>query len=148
MKKVFLGGTCAGWNWRDELIPLLEKSEIDYFNPIVKDWTQECIAIEEDEKDNKCDIHLYLITPDMVGVYSIAEMMCSSMLYDKDVIFVIYGFKNDHKDPQVKSLLATRNLANKHSNGKFLSNFMNEEEGLQIVVDMIENISMCGAYAV
>lgn len=31
--KVFLGGTCAGWKWRDELQPLLK---CDYYNPIVK----------------------------------------------------------------------------------------------------------------
>ena len=36
MKKVFLGGTCNESLWRDKLI---KKLEIDYFNPIVKDWT-------------------------------------------------------------------------------------------------------------
>lgn len=30
--KVFLGGTCSGWKWRDELQPLLE---CDYYNSIV-----------------------------------------------------------------------------------------------------------------
>lgn len=30
--KVFLGGTCSGWKWKDELQPLLE---CDYYNPIV-----------------------------------------------------------------------------------------------------------------
>lgn len=29
--KVFLGGTCAGWKWRDELQPLLK---CDYYNPM------------------------------------------------------------------------------------------------------------------
>lgn len=36
--KVFLGGTCAGWKWRDELQPLLK---CDYYNPIVKNWSEE-----------------------------------------------------------------------------------------------------------
>lgn len=36
--KVFLGGTCAGWKWRDELQPLLK---CDYYNPIVKNWNEE-----------------------------------------------------------------------------------------------------------
>ena len=31
--KVFLGGTCSGRKWRDELIPLLK---CEYYNPIVK----------------------------------------------------------------------------------------------------------------
>lgn len=36
--KVFLGGTCAGYDWRSKLIPLLK---CDYFNPVVKNWTEE-----------------------------------------------------------------------------------------------------------
>lgn len=36
--KVFLGGTCAGWKWRDELQLLLK---CDYYNPIVKNWSEE-----------------------------------------------------------------------------------------------------------
>ena len=39
MVKVFLGGTCNNSTWRDTLIPLLK---IDYFNPVVDDWTPEC----------------------------------------------------------------------------------------------------------
>ena len=39
MNKVFLGGTCNGSTWRDELIPMLN---IDYFNPVVENWTSEC----------------------------------------------------------------------------------------------------------
>ena len=45
--KVFLGGTCAGSTWRDELIPQLK---IDYFNPVVADWTPECRAEEIRQK--------------------------------------------------------------------------------------------------
>ena len=37
MKKVFLGGTCNDSLWREELI---KKLEIDYFNPVVDDWTE------------------------------------------------------------------------------------------------------------
>lgn len=43
--KIFLGGTCCETTWRDELIPYLEKANIEYFNPVVKDWTPECQAI-------------------------------------------------------------------------------------------------------
>lgn len=34
--KVFLGGTCNGSKWREELIPLLQ---VGYFNPVVDEWT-------------------------------------------------------------------------------------------------------------
>ena len=72
--KVFLGGTCNNSTWRNELIPLLP---IDYFNPVVDDWTPECQAIEIREKENECDIHLYVITSQMKGVFSIAEVIDS-----------------------------------------------------------------------
>lgn len=35
--KVFLGGTCSGPRWRDELIPLLK---CEYYNPIIKNWCE------------------------------------------------------------------------------------------------------------
>ena len=33
--KVFLGGTCNGSDWREKVI---EKLDIDYFNPITAHW--------------------------------------------------------------------------------------------------------------
>ena len=80
MNRVFLGGTCADTTWREELIPYLEKFGIDYFNPVVKDWTPECQIIEEEEKNHKCNIHLYVITKEMMGTYSVAEIIHSSHL--------------------------------------------------------------------
>lgn len=72
--KVFLGGTCNNSTWRDELIPQLK---IDYFNPVVDDWTQECME-EELRQREECDICLYVITPKMTGLYSIAEVVDDS----------------------------------------------------------------------
>jgi len=74
MKKVFLGGTCNESKWRNDLIKLLK---IDYFNPVVEDWTPECMA-EEIEQREFCDYCLYVITPRMIGVYSIAEVIDDS----------------------------------------------------------------------
>ena len=51
MKKVFLGGTCNESTWRDKLIAMLE---IDYFNPVVDDWTEECYQ-EELRQREICD---------------------------------------------------------------------------------------------
>lgn len=72
--KVFLGGTCAESKWREAIIPQLK---CDYFNPVVDDWTPECQKIEEDEK-KICDYHLYVITPKMKGMFSIAEAVNDS----------------------------------------------------------------------
>lgn len=136
--KVFLGGTCADTTWRDELIPILESKRIDYFNPVVKDWTEDCIKIEENEKDNKCNIHLYLITSEMKGVYSIAEVMASSLTGVK-TIFIVQG--DGFSEGELKSLTATANLARKHSAGNLVVHFMNKNEGLEIVPHMVECLS-------
>lgn len=86
MKKVFLGGTCAESIWRDKLIPMLH---IDYFNPVVPDWTEECM-VEERKQRKICDYCLYTITPSMQGVYSIAEVIDdSNKRPDKTVLCVL-----------------------------------------------------------
>ena len=74
MKKVFLGGTCNGSTWRDDLIPEIK---IDYFNPVVTDWTEDCMAEEINQRQN-CDFVPYVITPKMTGSYSIAEAVDDS----------------------------------------------------------------------
>lgn len=73
-KRVFLGGTCNNSTWRDSLIPHLN---LDYFNPVVEDWTPACQEQEIVERQN-CDVCLYVITPKMTGVYSIAEVIDDS----------------------------------------------------------------------
>ena len=83
MKKVFLGGTCNESTWRDKLIEMLE---IDYFNPVVDDWTEECYQ-EELRQREICDYCLYAITPRMTGVYSIAEVVDDSNKRPEKTIF-------------------------------------------------------------
>jgi hypothetical protein len=127
--KVFLGGTTAKTKWRDELIP---KLNIDYFNPIVEDWTEECIKIENEEKENKCGIHLYVITPKMMGVYSIAEAVQSSHTDNKLTIFCILD-KDGFSEAQLKSLKATSDML--ENNGVKICNSLDE------ISEFINNIS-------
>lgn len=87
MKKVFLGGTCNGSAWRDELIEMLE---INCFNPVVDDWTEECYQ-EELKQREICDYCLYVITPRMTGVYSIAEVVDDSNKRPERTIFCVLG---------------------------------------------------------
>ncbi len=94
MYKIFLGGTCNNSTWRDELTPLLDANNIDYFDPVVEDWTPECQAIEEEEKNHICNVHLYVITKEMLGSYSIAEAIHSAHLanmYGTSVDSVIFA---------------------------------------------------------
>lgn len=103
--KVFLGGTCAGRKWRDEIIPQLQ---CDYYNPIVKNWS-EADRLREVHERQTADIVVYTITSDMAGVYSIAEAIDDSNKRPfKTVICILYdgfGKKMSH------SLKAVANLA-------------------------------------
>jgi hypothetical protein len=97
-KKVFLGGTCNESTWRDKLI---KKLEIDYFNPVVKDWTDE--AYKEELKQRKiCDFLLYVITPKMTGVYSIAEVTDDSNKNPDKTIFCYLTLDNDKDEDDYK----------------------------------------------
>ena len=63
--KVFLGGTCNGDKWRDDLV---KKLTISYFNPVVENWTPADQTREKQMRAN-CDIVLYVITNRIKGVY-------------------------------------------------------------------------------
>jgi hypothetical protein len=103
--KVFLGGTCNKTTWREELIPLLR---IDYFNPVVKDWTPECQEIEKQQKE-LCDIHLYCITKEMTGVFSIAEMVDSVHMNKQTIVCIV---PDGFDEFQLRSLSAVVDLIN------------------------------------
>lgn len=116
--KVFLGGTCSGYKWRDDLIPMLN---CDYYNPIVKNWSEEDRLREVHERET-ADYVLYVITSGMKGVYSIAEIIDdSNKRPEKTIVCVLY----DNIDEQMsKSLGATLNLAK--SNGATVLNSLED----------------------
>lgn len=84
-KRVFLGGTCNESTWRKKLIPMLT---IDFFDPVVDDWNEECKQRELYER-NTCDYCLYTITPRMVGTYSIAEAVDDSNKRPEKTVFCV-----------------------------------------------------------
>lgn len=108
MKKVFLGGTCNESTWRDQLIELLT---ISYYNPVVEDWTPACMA-EEIKQRETCDYCLYVITPKMSGVYSIAEVIDDSNKRPERTIFCFLEVDDDISFPmgQIKSLKSVANM--------------------------------------
>jgi hypothetical protein len=122
MKKIFLGGTCNNSIWRDELIP---KLKIDYFNPVVEDWTPECQENEIRERENS-DYVLYVITPKMKGVYSIAEVVDDSNKRPERTIFCILKSDDDFKfdDVQIKSLNQVGKMV--ENNGGIWAKSLNE----------------------
>lgn len=105
MVKVFLGGTCNESSWREKLISMLK---IDYFNPVVDDWNEECQLREIEEREN-CDFCLYVITPLMTGFYSIAEVVDDSNKRPQKTLFCVlsrdkgYTFQ-DHEQHSLKAV--------------------------------------------
>jgi len=117
MNKVFLGGTCAESTWRDSLIKSLQ---VDFFNPVVDDWNEECQTIEEAEKEVNCNVHLYVITKEMIGAFSIAEAVESSLTHGKQTILHVIpeGFNKQ----QVHSFKAVCKMVIKHGGVAYIDN--------------------------
>lgn len=128
--RMFLGGTCAETTWRDELMPLLDEKGIEYFNPVVKDWTPECQEVEEEEKNHKCNVHLYVITKEMMGTYSIAEIVHSAHLanmYGTSVDCVVFAVLDEGtwKKHERKSFDAIMKLVNNIAPNKSVTCYVN-----------------------
>lgn len=120
MKKVFLGGTCNGSLWRKELIKNLK---IHYFQPAGEEWTPEMMA-EEIKQRTECDYCLYVITPKMTGVYSIAEAVDDSNKWPHKTIFSYLQTDEDKRfsEAQIKSLEQTAKMIQKNG-AKFFTTF-------------------------
>ena len=106
--KLFLDGTCNNSTWRDKLISMLTCT---YFNPIVPDWNNEAYQ-EELRQRQSCDYCLYVITPNMTGVYSIAEVVDDSNKRPEKTLFCILDtdINGEFNVSQMKSLLAVQNM--------------------------------------
>jgi hypothetical protein len=77
---IFMGGTCNGSLWRDSLIE--EFPNVNFFNP----ENEEAYKLELEMRE-KCDVCLYVITPKMTGVYSIAEVIDDSNKRPEKTVF-------------------------------------------------------------
>lgn len=127
--KIFLGGTCNESTWREKLIPMLK---IDYFNPVVEDWTPACME-EEIQQRQLCELCLYVITPKMTGVYSIAEVIDDSNKRPSKTIFVRLLEDENLKftDGQWRSIGAVADMVKRNGGAAF--------DNLEDVVEYINN---------
>ena len=105
--KIFLGGTCGNSTWRNELEKVIQ---VPSFNPVVEDWTPECQEEERLQKNNLCNIHLYVITKEMRGVFSIAEVIDST--HQKGKRTILHVIPDGFDKGQLKSLSAVCNMVN------------------------------------
>ena len=126
MNDVFLGGTCNNSTWREDLIP---KLKVSYFNPVVDDWTPECM--KEELRQRKISKNcLYVITSDMTGVYSIAEVIDDSNKRPHKTVFAF--IKDGFDKGQIKSLTQVGEMV-KRNGGTWLffdeiANFLNDKK--------------------
>lgn len=106
--KLFLGGTCNNSAWRDTLISVLTCT---YFNPVVPDWNEAAYQ-EELRQRQSCDYCLYVITPNMTGVYSIAEAVDDSNKRPEKTLFCILDTdtNGEFNVSQMKSLMAVEKM--------------------------------------
>lgn len=152
MNKVFLGGTCNESTWREDLIELLK---IDYFNPVVEDWTEECMAEERKQRET-CDFVLYTITPKMTGVYSIAEVIDDSNKRPEKTIFCLQLLDSGRSftNGQEKSLIEVGKMVERNG-GKFflflenVADYLNEfskNERPCVVCNEVKKINTDGVW--
>jgi len=72
-RDVFLGGSCGGTRWRDDLaIPILLKHGVSYYNPQLDSWDTHYIPIEATVK-RSCRLLLFVITADTHAITSMIE---------------------------------------------------------------------------
>jgi len=118
--KVFLGGTCNESTWRNKMMEYLTQEGVEYFNPVVPDWTEACMAQEVQERET-CDFVLYTITPKMTGVYAIAEVVDDSNKRPARTILVLLREDEDLHFPkgQWKSLGAVAKMVTRNGGRVF-----------------------------
>ena len=129
MKKVFLGGTCNGSQWRKRVINDLT---IDYYDPMKEEWTKEMME-EELRQREECDFCLYVLTPKMDGFFSVAEIADDSNKRPGKTIFSFIEEDEGKRfsNAQLKSLkqlgeMVKRNGARFFESLKEATDFLNQ----------------------
>jgi hypothetical protein len=94
---------------------MLDHAGIEYFNPVVEDWTEEARKTEELEKI-RAEVRLYTLTPKMTGMFSIAEIVDDSNKFPNKTICL--SIENDDGEiytaPQYKSIVSVFKLVEKN----------------------------------
>ena len=105
MKTVFLGGTCADSKWRNKFIPMLDKTKIDYFNPVVDNWNEEARMNEIYHRENDDFVLYVLVLSRTYSTYSIAEVVDdSNKRPDKTICCIISESENPLTKQELKHL--------------------------------------------
>ncbi len=125
MIRVFFGGTCGNSTWREELILKLDLNKVFPFNPIVSDWNESAQQNEIIHREND-DLCLYVITPEMEGYYSIAEVVDDSNKRPNKTIFCVLEEANGKRfnKKEIKSFMMIKKMI--ISNGAMVCSNLDE----------------------
>jgi Nucleoside 2-deoxyribosyltransferase like len=137
MGKVFLGGSCGDTTWRADLIPYLEKNEIEYFNPVVEDWNDEAFKKEQEEKTYAATL-LFVLSPRTENLYSIAEMV--NLIRDERRVIVVFVENDGDKSIDPFSKIAFSNIQKdmkKYKSAIFASFKSFNDEAIEFIINQI-----------
>jgi hypothetical protein len=119
---IFLGGTHHS-NWRKDFLKIIKElnPSIKCYDPSVESWTYESVLLENLVKQNT-PYHVYVLSPRMIGVYSIAEMIDSAHENSVKTYFHIMDTDIDNDgnivnwDPKLRnSIYAINNMLIRHN---------------------------------
>lgn len=74
-KRVFLGGACGSTTWRENFMRVLDENGIAYYNPQVLEgrWHEGLIHVERIEKEEKCNVLLFVIGKETRAIASMVD---------------------------------------------------------------------------
>ena len=70
------------------MLTMLDSEKVAAFNPVVEDWNEQAQANEDWHKAND-DFCIYVLTPEMTGIYSIFEVADDSNKRPEKTIFCV-----------------------------------------------------------
>lgn len=138
---IFLGGTTNGSDWREKFISIWKDSDspsikdIELYNPVVSDWNNSAKK-KEDEVKSKARLNLFVITPEMLGVYSIAEAV--ECAHSSKVFFAVYDNRNAFLNKQLKSFEAVGEIIESH--GGKCGIYVNDASGYDKMNDLVNDV--------
>lgn len=112
-----LGGVCGNSNWREKFCKMIDTGLVTCFNPVKNNgWKWDLNAkIEKQNRVNKSDFLVFVITPELSGYSSIASAVDYSNKMPKKVLF----------------------CALQEDNGKHFTS--HQKESLKTVIDIIKD---------
>ena len=132
MLKVYLGGTCAGSEWRTELVEKLNDN-IQVFSPVLDKWCSN--SSDNYDIKQQTDFILYVLTPETKGFMSIANAVDASNKMPEKLLFCYLPEYNNQKfnNHNLECMKAIKNLI-KNNGAKVFDN-------LNKIADFLNNNS-------